>query len=335
MSVDLKVRITSWNCRGLQKTKKVKQVMNRIKILQSKIVFLQETHLTHEDELKVRRRWKGKILSAPFTSQARGVMILIHDFIPLQIHQVIKDKAGRYLIIQGTILREQLILINIYAPNTDEPKFFQNLFLTIASLPGACIMAGDFNCTLDPQKDKSSGVDQSHSRSRGVIHHFMKEMSLIDVWREDNPNGKKYSCYSGTHQSYSRIDFFLVSAQLKYKIKEVSYDAILLSDHAPNSLVYHDPKLTSDVPKWRFKTKWLADAGFVTYLDEQIKYYFETNTIETSQSTRWEAFKAFIRGQIINITSFNAKETYNKTKSVRLSRCPTKITFVKNTKLLL
>lgn len=86
-------------------------------------------------------------------------MILIHDSIPLQIHKIIKDKAGWYLIIQGRILREQLILIKIYAPNTDKPKFFQNIFLTIASLPGAGIMAGDFNCTLDPWKDKSSGVD--------------------------------------------------------------------------------------------------------------------------------------------------------------------------------
>lgn len=70
--------------------------MSRVKILQSKIVFLQETHLTYEDELKVRRRWKGKILSAPFTSQARGVMILIHDSIPFQIQNVIKEEAGRY-----------------------------------------------------------------------------------------------------------------------------------------------------------------------------------------------------------------------------------------------
>ena len=135
---------------------------------------------------------------------------------------------------------DQLILINVYAPNSDEPKFFQNLFLTVASLTVSCIMAGDFNCTLDPQKDRSSGVDQSHLRSRGVIHHFMKEMNLIDVWREDNPTGKKYSCYSSTHKTYSRIDLFLVSALLKYKIKDVSYDAILLSDHAPNSLIYFE-----------------------------------------------------------------------------------------------
>lgn len=60
----------------------------------------------------------------------------------------------------------------MYVPNADEPKVFQNLFLTIASLSGACIMAGDFNCTLDPREDKSSGVDQSHLRSRGVNSSF-------------------------------------------------------------------------------------------------------------------------------------------------------------------
>lgn len=78
--------------------------------------------------------------------------------------------------------------------------------LTIASLPGACIMAGDFNCTLDPQKYKSAGVDQSHSRSRSVIHHFMKEMSLFDVWREDNPNSKKKKNIHVTpvHTSHTR-----------------------------------------------------------------------------------------------------------------------------------
>lgn len=99
MSVDLKVRILE-----LQKATKNKQVMNRVKSLQSKIVFFQETHLIHKEKLKVRRRWKGKILSAPFTSQARGVMILIHDSIPFQIHNAIKDKAGRYLIIQRQFL---------------------------------------------------------------------------------------------------------------------------------------------------------------------------------------------------------------------------------------
>lgn len=87
---------------------------------------------------------------------------------------------------------EQLVLLNIYALNIDDPNFFQNLFLTLSTLPGSCVIAGDFNCTLDPVKDKSSEVDQSHPRSRGIIHHFMKEMNLIYIWREANPNDLKF-----------------------------------------------------------------------------------------------------------------------------------------------
>lgn len=290
--------------------------MNRIKSMQSNIVFLQETHLMHKDDLKVRRRLRGNVFSASFNSQARGVITLVHKSIPLQVNKVIKDKFGRYLIIQGNLLKEQIVLANIYAPNTDDPNLFQNLFLTLSTLPGNCIVAGDFNCTLDPVRDRSTGTDQSHPRSRSIIHHFMKEMNLIDIWREVNPNVLKFSCYSSVHKSYSRIDFFLLSAELRHRIKECTYDAILISDHAPNSLIYQDSKLVRDASTWRCKQKWLADPGFVAFLDQQIKFYFEINTTETSASIRWEAFKAFIRGQIISIISSKAKQTFQKAKNL-------------------
>lgn len=178
-----------------------------------------------------------RIFSASFNSQARGVTMLVHESIPLQVNKVIKDKFGRYLIIQGNLLKQQIILANIYAPNTDDPNFFQNLFLILSTLPGKCVVAGDFNCALDPVKDKSSGAVESHIGSRVTIHHFMKEFNLIDIWREENPPDLKFSCYSSIHKSYSRIDLFLISAELRHKVKECTYDAILISDHAPNSLV--------------------------------------------------------------------------------------------------
>lgn len=127
----LKEKFTSWNCRGLNNITKVKQVMNRIKFLQSKIVFLQETHLLGGDICKIKRRWQGQVLSAPYTTHARGVMILIHKSVPLQIKTIIKDPAGRYIIIQGMLLFENINLINVYGPNEDDPKFYNNLFLTV------------------------------------------------------------------------------------------------------------------------------------------------------------------------------------------------------------
>lgn len=123
MSSEVKIKITLWNCRGLRKLTKVKQVMNRIKSMQSNIVFLQETHLMYNDNLKIRRRWKGKVFSASFNSQARGVCAMVHESIPLQVNKVIKDKFGQYLIIPGNVLKEQTVLANIYAPNTDDHKF--------------------------------------------------------------------------------------------------------------------------------------------------------------------------------------------------------------------
>ena len=148
----LEIKMTSWNCRGLQKLKKVKQVMGRLKDMQSKIIILQETHLIGKEDLKIKRRWRGE---APFTSQSRAVIgwTLIHKSIPFNVHKVIADKMGRYLIVQGTLYTEPLNLVNIYAPNKDEPSFFNNLVCTQSSLSGHYILAGDFNWTLNPHID--------------------------------------------------------------------------------------------------------------------------------------------------------------------------------------
>lgn len=54
-------------------------------------------------------------------------------------------------------------------------------------------------------------------------------------------------------------------------------------------------------------TTWLRDPEFLKIIDKQIDYYFEINTNQTSASVRWEAFKAFIRGQMIICTNYKYK----------------------------
>lgn len=129
MTKELEIKFTSWNCRGLQNYIKLKQIMGRLKSIKSQIIFLQEIHLSINEDIRLRTRWQGKVLSAPFNTQARGVATLIHRSIPLNITNVPADKAGRYLIVQGVLLSEFLNLVNIYVPNQDDPEFFNNLFL--------------------------------------------------------------------------------------------------------------------------------------------------------------------------------------------------------------
>lgn len=81
-----------------------------------------------------------------------------------------------------------------------------NLFCMLSSLSGHYILAGDFNCTLNPSIDKSSHFDKSNSQSRETILQFAKELNFKDMWRDRNLGVSTYSCFSSTHKSYSRID---------------------------------------------------------------------------------------------------------------------------------
>lgn len=62
---------------------------------------------------------------------------------------------------------------------------------------------------------------------------MISELGLGDPWRLKNPIGKDYSFVSNVHHSYSRIDFFCLSQQYKYKVVDCHIEPITLSDHAP------------------------------------------------------------------------------------------------------
>ena len=281
--------------------------MSRIKNIQAKIVFLQETHLTPDDILRVRRRWPGHVFSASFSSHSRGVITLIHKSVPFQLIKVTEDKFGRYIIVHCEILSQKLNLVNLYGPNDDNPSFFRHLFLTLAELPGSYIVGGDWNCVLQPEKDRSTGIDASHKQTRKEIFNFIKEFNLIDIWRKTHPHKSTFSCYSSTCQTFSRIDFFLVSANLTSIISDSWYDSIVISDHAPVSFNLNAPKAFLRPTRWRLQSFWLKDPDFLLCIGAQIDLYFIMNTHQTSAAVRWDAFKAFLRGQMISYTSFKHK----------------------------
>lgn len=272
--------------------------------------------MTIGDTIRVRRRWPGQVFAACHTSGARGVMTLIHKSIPIQVEKVIKDTAGRYIILQGVMFSEKINLINVYGPNDDNPSFYKYLFLLVANLPGQYFIGGDMNCTLDSFKDRSTGIDNTHTKSRAVLHNFMKDLNLLDIWRHFNPGKVSYSCYSGAYQTYARIDYFLISAHILNRIDDVLYHSIVISDHAAVELKYHSTILRKDPPMWRFQIGWLRDPSFIEYLGKQIDDYFELNTSETSACVRWEAFKAYIRGQIIGLCSSKAKKSKEELKEL-------------------
>lgn len=72
--------------------------MNKVKDTRSKVVFLQEIRTLNDDNRRVSRRWQGSVYTASFTSQARGVVTVIHNSVSFQVTNVINNTCGRYLI---------------------------------------------------------------------------------------------------------------------------------------------------------------------------------------------------------------------------------------------
>ena len=243
-----------------------------------------------------------------YNNYARGCCLLIHRTIPFQITETIQDPAGRYVITHGNILSCTLNLVSVYGPNEDNPKFFEELFLTLTTMRGFYLIGGDWNCCLSPELDRSTGSDTTKAQTRKLLKQYMVDMNLVEVWRELNPDKREYSCHSSVGKSRSRIDYFIVSRELLSKITDCWYDSIVISDHAAVSLTIHIDNLIHNPPNWRLSVMWLHNPDFVKFVGTKIDNYFELNTDQTSACIRWEAFKAYIRGEIISYTSTKSKQ---------------------------
>ncbi len=81
------LRFASW----LNSPDKRNKILNNLKHLNTKIAFIQETHLTIADHLKIKRDWAGQLYHSSFSSKSQGVAILIHRSVPLSVSKIISD----------------------------------------------------------------------------------------------------------------------------------------------------------------------------------------------------------------------------------------------------
>ena len=85
-----------------------------------------------------------------------GVAIFISDKINFKIKNVTRDKEGHYIMIKGSNQKEDITIINIYAPNVGAPQYIRQLLTAIKEeIDSNTIIVGDFNTSLTPM-DRSS-----------------------------------------------------------------------------------------------------------------------------------------------------------------------------------
>lgn len=205
-----KYNFITWNLKGMGNLTKRKKVLSYLNDKKIDIAFLQETHLLPLAHEQLQRGWVGKVFYSSFTSNSRGVAILVHkkvSFIPEVIKQ---DINGRYIFVKGLMDRKEIVFMNCYCPNFDDPDFINELTFMLMNYRTPIFWGGDFNCILDPKLDRSSQKAHSLSNMSLALLNNTQDMGLHEIWRTYHPIEKDFSFYSYVHNSYSRIDFFFI-----------------------------------------------------------------------------------------------------------------------------
>jgi hypothetical protein len=60
-----------------------------------------------------------------FSHKQAGVAILISDKVDFRLKSIRRDNECQFILIKGTILQEEISILNIYAPKTGAPIYIK------------------------------------------------------------------------------------------------------------------------------------------------------------------------------------------------------------------
>ena len=129
-----------------------------------------------------------------------GIAIPISDKIGLKIKRIIRDKEGHYITIKGSVQEEDIIIVNIYAPNIGAPQYRRQTLTDIKGEIGSNIIVQDSNTPLTPM-DRSS--KQKINKETQVLNCTLDDMDFIDIFRTFHSNAEEYTFFSSAHGTLS------------------------------------------------------------------------------------------------------------------------------------
>ena len=152
----------------------------REKIANNGILFLQETHSSHDTVINWRGDFKGELFFLHGTTNSCGVMIGYLGSNKIKVNRIKKYNQGTILIVDADIDEETFVLINIYNVNT-ETEQIETIYELDRLLSDFCldsnkkiILEGNFNLFFDPSLEASGGKP---SLKKKLFQNFCKYLN--------------------------------------------------------------------------------------------------------------------------------------------------------------
>lgn len=106
------------------------------------------------------------------------------------------------------------MLINLYGPNEDKPKFYKELRQKYKSFNNEnIIMCGDWNFVINPDLDTNNYLHINKPRARKeVLDSIIEIDGFLDIYRIHNDEKREYTwSRRNPIRKQARLDFFLIS----------------------------------------------------------------------------------------------------------------------------
>lgn len=147
----MSLNVLTLNVQGLNSPPKRTKAFHSFSSLSAHVICLQETHFSSQSSPKFISRQYPQVYMASGSVKRRGVLITFHHTTPFILHKEIKDPEGRYILITGLLLDNEITIVSYYAPNRNPLSFPSHLFSVVEShKKGTLMIRGDSNQVIYP-----------------------------------------------------------------------------------------------------------------------------------------------------------------------------------------
>ena len=309
------------NARGLNDAKKRKDIFKWLRQKNSSIYCLQDVHCTVEQETRWEIEWGYKAYFSSYRGNSRGVTILINNNFEHKVHKTISDPEGNFLALDISFEDHRITLLTLYGPNRDDPLFYQSIQDKIEDLQNLpIILCGDWNLVQDYDLDTVGYLHHNNPNAREKVLSMKEELELIDPWRGQNPEKKRYTWRSGRPLKQSRLDFFLTSSDIYNVVDECKISAGYRTDHSAVELSVNFSEETRGRGFWKLNSSILNDTEYLNLVkqciyDIIVQYALPDQNLSSKEikfniddQLFWETLKMSIRGLTIPYCSKRKKK---------------------------
>ena len=228
------LQIITWNVNGLLDRIKRGAVLRCLKRLRPSVAMLQETPLLGTNCSFLGRLGFDRVFHAGFSRGSRGVAILLRRNFPFTPVGHRADPQGRFVAIWGTVEGKPCNFVSVYIPPQTHTSSLKDLAELVLGLPpGLTLIGGDFNATLNREKDFSKGRGTGPGSADTRLKSWCDSLGLCDLCRIWNPNLVQYTHTSAAHGSHSRIDYIFGPATEVHATAGARILPRGISDHSP------------------------------------------------------------------------------------------------------